>query len=448
MMTEIIIPDVGATGGDVRILAWLVRVGDFVSAGMPLVTIETDKATEDIEAFSDGYVEAIIADAGSEVPVGSVIATLRAKQKQLEPKADPTGRDTAVSSPARRRTSAAPAAGMRERTAPIAAKQVLASPAARRLAREHNIDLSSLSVGREWQTIHIRHVQQAISPDTGKVHVAQTLPAISCEHEPKDSAPTPPAQSPPRSKPAATNGGHPVGTNGDSSPAGRSRRAIAERVSQSKSEIPHFYMSLAVDMTEANRTRAWLHEASEKSSLVGPTINDLIVRAAAFALRDNPKLNALFRNDNLENLSSIGVGIVVGTENGVVIPIVPNVDQLDIYALAETTLSLKRRALEGALTSRDMKGGALSVSNLGMYGVEQFTAIIDPAQSSILACGAVQRRPAVRGDEIVVREQMTVTFSVDHRLADGVIAAKFLSGFQRYLEIPQLLITGKGVHER
>jgi pyruvate dehydrogenase E2 component (dihydrolipoamide acetyltransferase) len=109
---------------------------------------------------------------------------------------------------------------------------------------------------------------------------------------------------------------------------------------------------------------------------------------------------------------------------------------------------LKRRALEGELTSREMKGGALSVSNLGMYGVEQFTAIIDPAQSSILACGTVQRRPAVRGDEIVVRELMTVTLSVDHRLTDGVAAAEFLSSFQRYLEIPQLLITGNGNHER
>jgi pyruvate dehydrogenase E2 component (dihydrolipoamide acetyltransferase) len=135
-------------------------------------------------------------------------------------------------------------------------------------------------------------------------------------------------------------------------------------------------------------------------------------------------------------------------ENGVVIPIVVGADQLDIYELAETARSLKQCALEGTLTTRQMRGGALSVSNLGMFGVEQFTAIIDPAQSSILACGAVQRRPAVQGDQVVVRELMTVTLSVDHRVADGVVAAKFLSAFQRYLEIPQLLITGNGSHER
>jgi pyruvate dehydrogenase E2 component (dihydrolipoamide acetyltransferase) len=207
-------------------------------------------------------------------------------------------------------------------------------------------------------------------------------------------------------------------------------------------------MSLTVDMTETNRTRAWLQQASERSSVVAPTINDLIVRAAAFALHDNPKLNAVYRKDGVETLSSIDVGIVVGTENGVVIPIVQGVDQLDIYELAETTRSLKRGALEGTLTARQMTGGALSVSNLGMYGVEEFTAIIDPAQSSILACGAVQRRPAVRGDEIVVRDLMTVILSVDHRVADGVVAAKFLCAFQRYLEIPQLLITGNGSHGR
>jgi pyruvate dehydrogenase E2 component (dihydrolipoamide acetyltransferase) len=448
MAIEIIIPDVGATGGDVRILAWLVRVGDFVSAGTPLVTIETDKATEDIEAFSDGYIEAIIADAGSEVPVGSVIAKLRTQQKKLEHEAASPGRAAEVCSPACRQSTVPCTADLHKQTARIAAKPILASPAARRLAREKNIDLSSLSVGREGRTIHLCHVQRAISSDTVNVPTAQRLQTISCEHESNESAPTPPAHAPISSAPAATNGGNQVGNNGDSSPASRSRRVIAERVSQSKSEIPHFYMSMTVDMTEANRTRAWLHEASEKSPVVGPTINDLIMRAAAFALRDNPRLNALFRNDDLESLPSIDVGIVVGTENGVVIPIVPGVDQLDIYALAETTRSLKRRVLEGTLTSREMKGGALSVSNLGMYGVEQFTAIIDPAQSSILACGAVQRRPAVRGDEIVVRELMTVTLSVDHRLADGVIAAKFLSSLQRYLEIPQLLITGKGSHKR
>jgi pyruvate dehydrogenase E2 component (dihydrolipoamide acetyltransferase) len=270
---------------------------------------------------------------------------------------------------------------------------------------------------------------------------------ISSEHEPKEPA-LPRPQVPTSSKPVSSSNGNRVAVNGDSSSANRSRRVIAERVSQSKSEIPHFYMSLTVDMTEANRTRTWLQEASEKSSVVGPTINDLIVRAAAFALRDNPKLNVLFRNHSLEKLSTFDVGIVVGTPNGVVIPIVPAVDQLDIYALAETTRELKRKALEGTLTSREMRGGALSVSNLGMYGVEQFTAIIDPAQSSILACGAIQRRPAFCGDEIVARELMTVTLSVDHRLADGIVAAEFLSGFQQYLEIPQLLITGKRSHEK
>jgi len=342
---------------------------------------------------------------------------------------------------------AAVATGLREQIAPEVARPVLASPAARRLAREKNIDLSSLNLGRETQTIHLRHVQQAISSNTINTPVAQTLATISSEYEPKEPAPPPP-QLATSSKPVASNSGNHVAVNGDSSSANRSRRAVAERVSQSKSEIPHFYMSLTVDMTEANRTRAWLHEASERSSVVEPTINDLIVRAAAFALRDNPKLNAIFRNHNLEHLSTIDVGIVVGTQNGVVIPIVPAVDQLDIYALAETTRALKRRALEGTLTSREMKGGALSVSNLGMYGVEQFTAIIDPAQSSILACGAIQRRPAVSGDEIVARELMTVTLSVDHRLSDGIAAAEFLSGFQQYLEIPQLLITGKRSHER
>jgi pyruvate dehydrogenase E2 component (dihydrolipoamide acetyltransferase) len=448
MKTEIIIPDVGATGGDVRILAWLVRVGDFVSVGTPLVTIETDKATEDIEAFSDGYVEAIVADVGTEVPVGSVIATLRADQKQLQPEADLARRAAATSFPARLQTPAPVAANPRERATPVAAGPILASPAARRLAREKNIDLSSLSDGREGRTIHLRHVQQAISSDAVKIRTVRTPTTISREHESKEAASTTPSYVPTRSRSTITNARDQVDTSRESSSACRSRRAIAERVSQSKSEIPHFYMSTTIDMTEANRTRAWLNEASEKSPVIGPTINDLIVRAAAFALRDNPKLNALFRDDRVADLSSIDIGIVVGTENGVVIPIVPHVDQLDIYALAETTRALKDRALKGALTSREMKGGALSVSNLGMYGVEQFTAIIDPAQSSILACGMVQRRPAVRSDEIVVRELMTVTLSVDHRLADGVVAAEFLRDFQEYLEIPQLLITGKRRHER
>jgi pyruvate dehydrogenase E2 component (dihydrolipoamide acetyltransferase) len=449
MTTDIIIPDVGATGGDVRILAWLVRIGDFVSAGTPIVTIETDKATEDIEAFSDGYVETIAAAAGSDVPVGSVIATLRTKQGNVEPKADGhNGAGAHAGFTTCEQVAPPSTVGLRNRSVRLAPGLVLASPAARRLAREKNIDLASLSIGRDGRPIHLTQVQHAIAASTAKSANTGTPPTVFCELGPNEPAPPRSAQFPTADAPTAVTRKNQNDTNRDSSPPDRLRRVIAERVSQSKSEIPHFYMSLTVDMTEANRARAWLQQASERSPVVTPTINDLIVRAAALALCENPKLNAVYRKDGVENLSSIDVGIVVGTEDGVVIPIVPGVDQLDLYELAETTRSLKQSAREGTLTAGQMRGGALSVSNLGMYGAEQFTAIIDPVQSSILACGAVQRRPAVQGDQVVVRELMTVTLSVDHRAADGVAAAKFLSAFQRYLEIPQLLITGNGSHDR
>lgn len=432
MNADIVVPQLGATGGDVRLIAWHVKPGDFVSAGTALVTIETDKATEELPAHQDGYIDSILADAGLDVPIGAVIATLRLEKSGPQASMHVTDR-SAERSDSQSSTSNVSVGDSKLLPAKVADRQrMLASPAARRLAREHNINLADLSGSGASGVIHLIDVEKAVAPEApipADATIRERQPiAKSQEHLEEDGVANPQAA---------------VGSqNGQRQPLSHTRRALARRVTRSKTEIPHFYVTATVDMEEAERARAWLVEASDQLAVCKPTINDLIVRAAALTLRDVPRLNVRYFEDSLESLPSIDIGVVIGFDDSVVVPIVRNADQIDIYALAHKTQELKQRAADKELTVDEMEGGTLSISNLGMYGVEQFVAIINPPQVSMLACGAIQPRPVVRHDSIEIRRVMTMTLSVDHRAADGVLAARFLNVFQRYLEVPQLLLLG------
>jgi len=432
MSAEIIIPHMGATGGDVRIVSWLVKPGDAIDVGTPLATIETDKATEDLESAETGFIEELLVPEGSDVAIGTVIAKV-----SRTPVSRPTdnARDR-ITAPEKNQLSfpqheaKAPAA-----RSPIARdrhqSRIFASPAARRLARSKGIDLAEVKCNATGGAIHVADVNEHLRKrgTLGETHASKSAqPAL---RPPVESRSAMPAQG----LAARAEDSHTL-----REPLSKMRRAIARQVTASKAEIPHFYVTQSIDMTAAIKAQEWLAEPCRTSTLPTPTLNDIVMRAAALALQATPDLNVVFEQESILKFSSVDLGLVIATSSGVVIPVLRNVPALSIYDLAAETRTLKERAASGAYRGSDFAGGAMSITNLGMFGVEQFTAVINPGQSSILACGVARPEPIVVESQVVVRTMMKTTLSVDHRVADGVLAAEFLRKFKRLLEMPQLLL--------
>jgi pyruvate dehydrogenase E2 component (dihydrolipoamide acetyltransferase) len=214
------------------------------------------------------------------------------------------------------------------------------------------------------------------------------------------------------------------------------RRAIAQRTQRSNAEVPHFHGSLAIDMTEAKamlKQAAWM---AEKHGWAAPTMTDLALRAAALALRQTPALNASFRGEEILFFDDIHIGLVIGLAEGMLIPVVRHADRLNLFTLAATTRRLRKGAEAGQLSSSEMGGATFTVSNLGMYGLDSFSAVINPLEAGILALGAAKEQPAAWQGGLALRWLMTATLAVDHRAVDGIAAAKFLGEFKQRLENP------------
>lgn len=394
MISNIIIPDLGATGDDVTLTEWLVRPGDQVQAGQPLFVVETDKATVEVESFRDGMVRELLVEARTAVPLGTVVAVLADSMDEPlagEPAASPK--------------SPGPTLGLAGITRPMepavpdgdSGDRLLTSPLARRMAQAEGIDLASLKgSGRQGQILK-RDVERALAPTR-----EPTGPLIPSRRE----TITP------------------------------MRRAIAGRTRRSKNEAPHFYANITVDMSEALGLRREAAGWAANKGWAAPTITDLCLRATALTLPDFPSLNASIQGEEIVYYESINIGLVVGLEEGMLVPVVREADRHNLYTLAAITRRLKQRAEKGTLSSSELSGGTFSLSNLGMYGLDSFTAVINPPQAGILALGAVRELPAVHGGAVVVRSLMTAVLSVDHRLVDGIVAARFLTAWKELLESP------------
>jgi pyruvate dehydrogenase E2 component (dihydrolipoamide acetyltransferase) len=351
--------------------------------------VETDKALVEIEAPATGILANVSAVVGDEVPVGQAIAVI------LAPGEAPTERLSPVSPTAP--TPDILPLQVPPSTMPIEGetRRIPASPAARRLAKEKGIDLASLTgTGAE-----------------GAI-VAQDVLAA-------EGQTSPPAGAVPRIREIV--------------PLSAMRRIIAERMTRSKQTAAHFYVGMDVDMTGVDKRRA---EAKEKRYEVVPSINDLILWACAYALRDFPSLNSTLTDQGVQILSDINIGMVVAIEDGLVAPVIRNADRLNLEQLATQREELVEKAQRKNLFPLDYEGGTFTVSNLGMFGVDRFVAIINPPQCAILAVGQVAPRAVPHGNGIGVRSMMTMTLSADHRIVDGVIAARFLQEVKALLEGP------------
>ena len=382
-------PALGMAQETGRLVNWLRTEGESVTKGEPLMEVETDKALVEIEAPATGILANVSAVVGDEVPVGQAIAVI------LAPGEAPTERLSPVSPTAP--TPDILPLQVPPSTMPIEGetRRIPASPAARRLAKEKGIDLASLTgTGAE-----------------GAI-VAQDVLAA-------EGQTSPPAGAVPRIREIV--------------PLSAMRRIIAERMTRSKQTAPHFYVGMDVDMTGVDKRRA---EAKEKRYKVVPSINDFILWACAQALRDFPSLNSTLTDQGVQILSDINIGMVVAIEDGLVAPVIRNADRLNLEQLATQREELVEKAQRKNLFPLDYEGGTFTVSNLGMFGVDRFVAIINPPQCAILAVGQVAPRAVPHGNGIGVRSMMTMTLSADHRIVDGVIAARFLQEVKALLEGP------------
>jgi pyruvate dehydrogenase E2 component (dihydrolipoyllysine-residue acetyltransferase) len=393
MATDVIMPALGVAQQKGTLLKWFKAEGHSVSKGEPLMEIETDKATVEIEAPASGILAQVSAAAGDEVPVGQTIALI------LVP-GEPSPK------PARPRVAAAPIKApedlsqhksvTRDQIVTVPGR-IAASPAARRIAKEKSIDLTSLKGSGPQGAIIAQDLLQVETTEPTQHHEGPKL---------KETVPLNPM-----------------------------RRIVGERMSRSKQTAPHFYISMDIDMTEVSR-----HRSSEKEKGVAlvPSINDFILHATAQTLRGFPLLNAAFTGRGIDIYSDINLGMAVALEEGLVVPVLRNADRLSLGELSIQSRELAEKAQKKKLFPLDYEGGTFTVSNLGMLGVDSFVAIINPPQSAILAVGRVAPRVVSDDGMFAIKSVMTVTLSADHRVVDGAIAARFLRKVKQLLEQPEV----------
>jgi pyruvate dehydrogenase E2 component (dihydrolipoamide acetyltransferase) len=429
-MPEVVMPRLSDSMEEGTILRWLKTDGEAVTRGEEIVEIETDKATMSYEADADGTLHVVAAE-GSTLPIGAVIATIgeagapaaaangSAAVPATEAAAE-AAEEAPVLDPAPVAADEAPvaAAGAPAPAANGAAdgERVKASPVARRIARERDIDLHEL-IG---------------TGPAGRIVKADVLSAA----EVRPAEPTPGPAAAPSSPPPAPSP-VPMGNKGDVTEQDltRTQQVVARRMAESKATVPDFQVATDVDMDACIALRGQLKAAAAEGQPV-PSFNDMVVKACALALREHPRANGSYKDGKFELHSRVNVGVAVAGDDALVVPTVFDADTKSLGEIARTTRELAGRVRENAIRPPELAGGTFTVSNLGMFGVTHFTAVVNPPQAAILAVGAIVAKPVVRDGEIVPGNVMTITLSCDHRILYGADAAKFLARVRELLEQP------------
>jgi len=410
MATDVIMPQMGFDMREGTVISWLKAEGEKIERGEAIAEIETDKATVELEAFTQGTLGRIYVEAGSTVPVGDVIAVITAAGE--EPPARPTETTAAQATPA------VPAAGTGEINAGAAVatpapaqtsdgRQVPVTPVARRIAQEAGVDLDE-----------IRANVRGKGPN-GRILRADVEAYLSNRN-----------QAPPLTAPTAS-----VIVPEGLSPM---RQAIARRMSISKLTAPHYYVTVEADMTRAQALRLQLNEELPEGERI--SVNDLIIRAVARTLADHPHFNVTVLPQGLQPNPGIPVSIAVAMDGGLLAPAVPDTGGMNLRELASATRDLIERARSNRLRPEEMSGIGFTVSNLGMYDVKGFVAIITPPNAGAIAVGSVKATPIVKDGEIAIGQMMSMTLSADHRATDGAQGAEFMNAVRHALEKPTTLL--------
>ena len=457
MATSIVMPQLGYDMREGTIVRWLKEEGEDVTRGEIIAEIETDKAVVEFSPTTGGVLRRIVAGAGDIVPVGQLIAVIGDADEALPDEL------TAPASPvaAAEQVPATPAPApvptpVAESPPAVPEGEVRASPIARRLAREQGVDLANLTGSGPGGRIVEADVlaAAAVMSAPGGVLASPLARRLAreggidlssltgsgpggriVEADVLAASAAPAAETP---APAPAEAAAPAALAGDQVQLSRMRQTIARVTSDSKREAPHFYVASDIDMSKAMDLRRDINDQVDPDSRV--SVNDLIVKASALAIGRHPKFNSFFRDAYLQMNPSINVGIAIALESGLIVPGIPGCEGKTLAEIAVDSCDLAARATSGTLRAEEYTGTTYSVSNLGMFGVDSFTAIIYPPHAAILAVGAVKEQPVVRSGEITIAQIMKATLSVDHRVADGAEAAQFLSEIKRLLENPVSLL--------
>ena len=420
MPIEILMPALSPTMTEGNLAKWLKQEGDEIAAGDVIAEIETDKATMEVEAVDEGTLGKILVSEGTEgVAVNAPIALLLSEGEE----ATGLGADLPESRPAPSAPTPAPEA----QPAPAAEKpapapqarpngqakgdRIFASPLAKRMAANEGLDLSSLSGSGPHGRIVKADIERALKEGIGKAPPARAeAPAA----QPETAAVVDELVEPV----ALTN----------------MRKVIARRLTEAKQTIPHFYLTMDCELDALLALRKQLNERDGADYKL--SVNDFVIKASALALKKVPMANVSFGGDKLLKYKSIDISVAVAIPDGLITPIVRNADQKGLGKISEEMKDLAARARDGKLAPEEFQGGSFSISNLGMFGVKDFQAVINPPQACILAVGAGVRQPVIKGDDIVPATVMSCTLSVDHRAVDGALGAQLLQAFKSYIEEP------------
>ena len=472
MATELTMPQMGYDMQEGTVLRWLKSEGDAVANGEPIAEIETDKAVVEFESYADGILHRIIVPAGTTVPVGEPIALVGAQDETFVATGDTTSDEEPVipddvdsGEPTPSAAIPMPPASSDIATEelhvaepepeveepPLAAAPLRASPIARRIADERGIDITKVQGtgpgGRivkddvlEYQEPELVEPEIMEDPEPEEVEAVEAEAAVEAEVEvaAEEELEAEPEPEPVVMEEEPAEVVQDVAAD-DAMQLSRMRRQIARVTVRSKQEKPHFYVTSEVDMTEAMSLRQQINRSLEGEG-VRVTVNDLIIKACADALKKHPKFNAFLDGDVIRPNNNVNIGIAMAVEEGLLMPAIMGCEQMTLKSLALASKDLADRAQNGTLRPDEYTGGTFGVSNLGMFDVSTFVAIIQPPQTAILAVGTVAKRPAVRDDEIVIRQTMNATISADHRVVDGAEGAQFLIEVKNALENPLSLL--------
>ena len=461
-------PQMGYDMHEGTVVRWLKAEGDDVQVGEPIAEIETDKAVVEFESTAAGVLSKVLVQEGSSVPVGDPIGIIGAAGEKVAAEDDADEPAAEAESVPVAETAPPPAEPIEPAPAPEppqAKAQVLdagefrASPVARRIAQERGIDLSQVPgtgpggritredvLSFEPPPAAPEEAPAAEVPEEGPVAEVpeETLTAEVAEEEPTaEVTEEEPAAEVMEELPVAEVTEEAPAAEAPEAPADeaetivltRMRQQIARVTVKSKTEIPHFYVSADIDMTEAMSLRSQINERMQSEG-IRISVNDLVIMASASALQKHPKFNSYFLDDAIQIQRRINIGIAIAEEEGLIIPAVMDCAGKSLGEVARASKDLIGRAKTGTLSPEEYTGGTFTVSNMGMYDVSSFAAIIHPPQAAVLAVGTVAKRPVVRGDEIAIAQVMTATLSADHRVADGAEGAELLMEIKKALENP------------
>ena len=432
-MADVVMPRLSDSMEEGTILAWMKAVGDEVAVGDELVEIETDKANMVYESDTAGTLSEIVAEEGVTLPIGEVIARIgdgaaapSGGGETAEAADDATTDEEAKDAPAAEPAPAeAPAA---EAPAPAATTsadgdRIKASPLARRIAADRGVDLSTLSGSGPGGRIIKKDVEEA-----------QAAPAAPAPEAPSAAASAAPAGPTPgaREKPETARGSAEV------IELTKLQQTVSRRMAESKATAPHFYLTTEIDMTRAVEARKRIKAAAGEGDVV-PSFNDMVIKACAIALREFPRANGAYRDGRVEEYSRVNVGVAVAAQDALVVPTVFDADTKGLRQIATEARALAARVREGTITPPELSGGTFTVSNLGMFGVTSFSAVINPPQAAILAVGSIDEVPVVRDGQVVPGSRMSVTLACDHRILYGADGAEFLARVRDLLTEPVFL---------